>query len=155
MDCGDLLHDLLAHPPDPLWVASDVVGDAPLVHLAGQPLHDVELPPEHLARRLVPQRPRCPDRRRLERPEYHELALQVIGLQQAGGRRTHPDGNIQTMAVVDNGREEGLGGVADLDTVESLDANVARVGQLNREPRRQLVLDLAHQLVANRTRIRS
>src|SRR5690606_37333604 len=109
-----------------------------LVDGPSQALHHVELAPDHLTRGLVPQRPRRTDRRRLEGAEDAELLAQVVRLEQAGGRRTHPQYDVVALVAGGEGEEQRLGRVAEVDPVEPLDRDLG--SEPLGEPGRQLVL---------------
>ena len=135
--CSTMLH---AHAADALGIRREVLGHAPLVDLARQPLHDVELAPEDRPCRLVPDHGRSAHRSRLQRSQDVELPPQVVGLEQPRGFGPHPDDHLTSFALGDDGDEERLGRMADGDPVESLHGDLRTARELPRDPRRQTVL---------------
>ncbi len=75
---------------------------------------------------------------RLERAQDPELPLEVVGLEQPGCGRAHAQHDVA--ALPDSTfrpcqrEEQRLGGMTELDAVESLDPHVVGAGQLRREP---------------------
>jgi hypothetical protein len=92
------------------------------------------------------QRARRADRRRVQRLQDVELALQVVGRQQSRLGRPDPDDDVLTdlgVALAPRDRQQQrFGDVAEFDADESLDPHVVGFGEQRREPRRQLGLDV-------------
>ena len=121
----------------------EIVGHTALVHSPRNPLHHVELPPQHLAGRLEPKGWWRAHRGWLECPQDGELAAQVVGLEQARWFGTDPDGHVALCPAVESRDENRLGRVTDGHPVQALHRDGRVAGELHGEPRRQAVLEVA------------
>ena len=158
VDSSDLFDHAVAHSPNTGGVGGQLDRHLLLVDVSRQSLHGVELPAEHLPRRLEPQRLRRSDRRGLEPPKNVELALQVIGLEETRRRWADPEDHVFPVfpaGVIPSDREiEGLGGMPQLSPAETFRAYILCAGQVRRYPPGETSLRL-HQRGVNRMRMRS
>jgi len=153
VDRDKLVDQALAHVPNLLGLV-DLAGHGQLVHRAGQALHDQKRPAQHVSGRFHEQRARRLDGCVRQAPQDVELPLQIIGFEQAGFRRTHPQHDVLavlTVRAAPHQREQHhLGRVPEVDGVEPFDVYIAGLWQLSGEPGGEGVAQAAY-LSAART----
>ena len=125
VDRRERLDEAAGHLPEAYPRVFELGGERALVDRAVEPFHHVELASEHVAGGLVPERARGRDGCGIDRSEDRELAVQVVGLEEAGWRGPRSQHDVTSvLAVVRSPRErqrDRLGGMADGDVVEAFD----------------------------------